>query len=166
MHRIFKWHDRLTIAGNFFAVALLFVISIVFCYEVAARYLFNAPTTWVGAAAAYALCAAIFLAAPDLTRRNEHVTITLLLEAMPAGVRAHFNFVLRLIAGSMCVFAAWFCGVETLAQYSNEIETILEWQIPKWIVSVFIPYGFLNAALYFFRHLVEPAAAHGQGAAV
>ena len=166
MRRIFQWHDRLTIAGNYFAVALLFVISIVFCYEVAARYLFNAPTTWAGAVVAYALCAAIFLAAPDLTRRNEHVTITLLLEAMRAGVRARFSFVLRLAAGSMCVFAAWFCSVETFAQYSNQIDTILEWPIPKWIVSVFIPYGFLSAALYFFRHLVEPPAAHGQGAVV
>lgn len=164
MRRVFQWHDKITIAGNYVAMALLFVICFAFCYEVAARYLFNAPTTWANALVSYLLCASIFLSAPDLTRRNEHVTINLLRDALPYSVRKPFAAALRTVAACMCLFAAWFCANETLAQYLNDIETILEWQIPKWIVSIFIPYGFLSSGFYFLRHMFSPPAEAGEGA--
>ena len=58
----------------------------------------------------------------------------------------------------MCLFATWFCAVETWDQYRGDIETISAWPIPKWWVSIFVPYGFLSAGLYFFRQLLETPA--------
>jgi hypothetical protein len=36
------------------------------------------------------------------------------------------------------------------------VETITAVPIPKWWVSVFIPYGLLNSGLYFLRQLAGP----------
>ena len=46
----------------------------------------------------------------------------------------------------------------------DSIETILEWQVPKWWVSIFIPYGFLSAGLYFLRHIAERPVQGEEGA--
>ena len=166
MRPLYKLHDAVTIAGNYLAMAALFVICLSFCYEVVARYIFNAPTLWANALVAYLLCIAIFLAAPNLTRVNEHVTINLLRDALPPGVRAVFGQVLRLVACAMCFFAAWFCAVETLNQYTGGIGTILEWEVPKWMISIFIPYGFLSAGLYFLRHVFDPPPEPGNDGAI
>ena len=159
MSALLRIHDRITIAGNFLAMALLLGICCAFTYEVAARYFFNAPTAWAGAVVAYFLCASIFLAVPNLTRLNEHVTINILVDAMPERLRNGFSSVLRFAAGCICLFSAWFCASESYAQYLGGIETILEWPVPKWLVSMFIPYGFLSSGLYFFRHLWTPPQA-------
>ena len=164
MRQLFRWHDAITIAGNYVAMVLLFIICASFSYEVAARYIFNSPTMWANALVSYLLCASIFLAVPDLTRRNGHVTINMLRDNLPPSIRRPFSIGIRLVSGCMCMFAAWFCANETISQYVGEIETVLEWQIPKWIVSIFIPYGFLNAALYFFRHMIEAPADGEEGA--
>ena len=164
MRQLLTLHDRITIAGNYFAMALLFVICRSVSYEVVSRYIFNAPTLWANALVSYLLCATVFLSVPELTRRNEHVTINMLRDALPATTRIPFDAILRLVAGFMCLFAAWFCGVETLNQFDTGVETILEWQVPKWWVSIFIPYGFLNAGLYFLRHIAERPVQGEEGA--
>lgn len=160
MRTLSRWHDAITIAGNYIAIALLFAISVSLCYEVGARYLFNSPTKWASALVSYLLCASIFLAAPDLTRRNAHVVINVLRDSLPPAIRTPYIAALRLFSGGFCLFAAWFCGVETYQQYIGGIDTILEWPVPKWIVAIFIPYGFANTGIYFFRHIFSPPKDH------
>jgi C4-dicarboxylate transporter DctQ subunit len=155
---LFRWHDRLTEAGKWVAVVMLVLIAASFSYEVLARYVFNAPTQWANAFVAYFLGAAIFLVVPELTRQNTHVTINLLYDALSPGPRRKLELAVKFVAGCMCLFATWFCAVETWDQYRGDIETISAWPIPKWWVSIFVPYGFLSAGLYFFRQLLETPA--------
>jgi TRAP-type mannitol/chloroaromatic compound transport system permease small subunit len=77
--RLAGLHDAITSASFAVAAAVLGTIAFSFCYEVAARYFFAAPTSWANAFVSYLLCAAIFLAIPELTRRRAHVAINLLL---------------------------------------------------------------------------------------
>lgn len=158
MRALFRAHDAVTIAGNYLAIALLVLICACFSFEVTARYVFNAPTTWANSMVSYFLCATIFLSVPNLTRLNEHVTINILMDALPERLRAGFDISLRAVAAFMCFFAAWFCASESFNQYLGEIETILEWPVPKWMVSGFIPYGFLSSGLYFLRQMWNPPA--------
>ena len=101
MRQLLTLHDRITIAGNYFAMGLLFIICLSFSYEVVARYIFNAPTLWANALVSYLLCATVFLSVPELTRRNEHVTINILRDALPATTRIPFDAVLRLYERSL-----------------------------------------------------------------
>jgi TRAP-type C4-dicarboxylate transport system permease small subunit len=150
-------HDRVTIAGFRTAAALLGLIAVSFCYEVAVRYLFNAPTSWANALVSYLLCAAIFLAVPELTRRQAHVSINLLVDrASPRTARAMQRAILA-AAAAACLFATWFSANATLSQYEQDITTISAYPVPKWWVSIWIPYGLFNAGLHFLRQLFRAA---------
>lgn len=163
MDQLFRIHDKLTEWGKWLAVFMLVLIAASFSYEVAARYLFNAPTSWANAFVAYFLCAAIFLVVPEISRRNTHVVINLIYEWLSPRPRRMLELIVRFIAGAMCFFAAWFCAVETWQQFTGGIDTISALPIPKWIVSIFVPYGFISTGLYFFRQMRQPPAPAPEG---
>jgi C4-dicarboxylate transporter DctQ subunit len=158
-------HDRVTVVGFQLAAALLALVAISFCYEVAARYFFNAPTSWANALVSYFLGAAIFLAVPELTRRHAHVAINILTDRAPPRLARPLQAAIRGLSAAACLFAAWFSGNEALSQYETGITTISAYPIPKWWVSAFIPYGFLGAGLHFVRQLAGERAAAAAGGA-
>jgi TRAP-type C4-dicarboxylate transport system permease small subunit len=153
-------HDTLTHASFVVATGCLAVIVCAYCYEVVARYFFNAPTIWAAPLVSYMLCAVVFLAAPELTRKNSHIVINVLLDAMS---RRHVAFLQRLItlaSAATCFFAAWLVGTTAVSQYQQGIETILTWAIPKWPLSTLIAYGFLSSGLYFLRRFASGERDH------
>jgi TRAP-type C4-dicarboxylate transport system permease small subunit len=153
--RLAHLHDAVTSATFAAAAAVLAAIAVSFCYEVAARYFFGAPTSWANAFVSYFLCAAIFLAIPELTRRRAHVAINLLIDRLGAGGAIQLNRLVRLAGAAACLLAAWFTGNATLDQFYLGIDTISAYPVPKWWVSIFIPYGMLSSGLYFLRDLLS-----------
>jgi TRAP-type C4-dicarboxylate transport system permease small subunit len=151
-------HDALTSASFAAAAVLLAAIAASFCYEVAARYFFNAPTSWANAFVSYFLCAAIFLAIPELTRRRAHVAINLLVDHLGSNGAIRLNRLIRLAGAAACLLAAWFTGNATLDQFSLGVDTISAYPVPKWWVSVFIPYGMLSSGFYFLRDLLSESS--------
>jgi TRAP-type C4-dicarboxylate transport system permease small subunit len=151
--RLGELHDRVTVAGFAVAAALVGAIAAAFCYEVVARYFFSAPTAWTYDVGCYLLAAVIFLAMPEMTRRGAHIHVGLIFDHLTArGARA-----LRLMIGALavaaCLSAAWFTGSETWRQFEQGVWTLSALPIPKWWVSIMIPYGMLSSALYFLRQL-------------
>jgi TRAP-type C4-dicarboxylate transport system permease small subunit len=160
--RLADLHDALTSAGFVAAACVLGGIAASFCYEVAARYLFSAPTSWANAFVSYMLCAAIFLAVPELTRRRAHVAINLLLDRLSAPSALLLNRLIRTAGAAACLLATWISANATLEQIGLGIETISAFPIPKWWVSIFIPYGMLSSGLYFLRDLLGDDAGSGK----
>lgn len=157
-------HDRLTALSFQIAIACLGIIAVVYCYEVVLRYAFNAPTTWANPLVSYLLCALIFLAMPEMTRTSAHISINLLTDAVPEGVANVLAQVIRVVGVAACLVGAWITAGETGAQFIGGIWTISYFPVPKWTVSIFIPYGFLSAGLYFLRQLFgDSASAGGKG---
>jgi TRAP-type C4-dicarboxylate transport system permease small subunit len=150
-----RFHDAATAASFALAACVLGAIAFSFCYEVAARYFFSAPTSWANAFVAYLLCAAIFLAVPELTRRRAHVAINLLLDHLAPQRAAILNRAIRVAGAAACLLAAWFTGNATLDQFHQGIDTISAYPVPKWWVSVFIPYGMLSSGVHFLRDVVS-----------
>ena len=155
-------HDDLTSASFVAAACVLGGIAASFCYEVAARYFFSAPTSWANAFVSYLLCAAIFLAIPELTRRRAHVAINLLLDRLSAPRALMLNRLIRLAGAAACLLATWISANATLDQINLGIDTISAYPVPKWCVSIFIPYGMLSSGLYFIRDLISDDAGAGQ----
>lgn len=164
VHLLCRAHDLLTHLSFQLAIACLGVIAVAFCYEVVARYAFNAPTVWANPLVSYLLCALIFLALPEMTRQGAHISINIMLEALPAGAQHALSQLIRLIGLGACLLGAWITGTETGAQIVGDIQTISYFPVPKWMVSVFIPYGLVSAGLYFLRQLLgDRPAAVGSG---
>ncbi len=154
-------HDAITSASFAGAAAVLGAIAFSFCYEVAARYAFDAPTSWANAFVSYLLCAAIFLAVPELTRRRAHVAINLLVDRLSPKSALQLNRVIRASGATACLLATWISGNATFDQFALGIDTISTYPIPKWWVSIFIPYGMLSSGIYFLRDLLSDDANAG-----
>ena len=89
MARVTSLHDAITRCGYQLAALIVILIAGSYCYEVAARYFFNSPTDWANALVAYLLCAVIFLAMPEQTRRRAHIAITILVDRCADPARRH-----------------------------------------------------------------------------
>ncbi|HEY4774394.1 MAG TPA: TRAP transporter small permease subunit [Xanthobacteraceae bacterium] len=155
VRRLGAWHDRLTTAGFAVAATLVALIAAAFCYEVIARYAFFAPTEWSYAVASYFLCSVIFLSMPELTRRKAHIAVSYLLDGLSAAGAEWLRAMILLLAALACLVTAAITGQETWRQYAQGISTISAFPVPKWWVSIFVPYGTFSSAVYFFRQFVH-----------
>jgi len=146
-------HDRLTLAGFGLAAALVGVIAAAFCYEVLVRYFLSAPTSWTYDLGCYLLAAVIFLSVPEMSRRGAHIHVNLLLDALSPQRARLLRTVIGVLAAVACLAAAWITANETWRQYVQGVWTLSAVPIPKWWVTIHVPYGFLNSALHFLRRL-------------
>lgn len=159
--RLLRAHDAVTAIGFEFSKVCLVVIVFAFSYEVVARYFFSAPVWWANETVSYALGIGAFLAMPEVTRRQGHVAVTVLLDLLPP--RLHdllFRFI-QLVGLVACVAVVWMSLNQNIDQYLRGTVTIAAIRpIPKVYISVWITYGFLSSALYFLRHMLwRPGAA-------
>ncbi|WP_300296232.1 TRAP transporter small permease [Ferrovibrio sp.] len=155
--RIAGWLDGLTIALSAVAAAMLAGTVASYCYEVAARFFFNAPTEWANDVVTYLLAGAIFLAAPDVARTGGHIAIALLVERLGEARRA---VVIRLLAAASTVAtlgAAWIVGSEAIRQFEQDILTLGVHPIPKGLITGTVAFGLFLTALQFLRHALLTA---------
>lgn len=148
-------HDRVTRSGFYLAAACLVVIVCSYSYEVICRYFFSAPTTWASSMVSYMLCAMVFLVMPDLARQKVHIFISVLPDKLPTRQATTLQRLTGAVSAITCLFAAWFSLDATLTQFVNSITTVNEWRIPKWLLSMLIPYGMISTAIYFVRHALS-----------
>jgi len=165
--RLAAGHDRLTGIGYGAAGLCLAVIPLSFWCEIVSRYFFNSPTEWASPLVSYCLCAMIFLALPEITRRVEHIAMNTFTDSLPGRHARLLRACVRLLAALACLLAAWFSANETLQQFTQDIRTIPPFAVPKWIISIWIPYGMLSAGTHFLRqHVAGDVAAGVSGAGV
>lgn len=157
-NRLGAAHDAVTRIGFGGAALCNALIAGSFCYEVVARYLFNAPTEWANPIVSYSLLAMIFLAVPELTRRAAHIVINILIDRARGTSGRVMHAGIRTVAAAACLLAAWFGADATLGQYAQGVWTNPPFAVPKWLISAFIPYGMLSAGIYFLRQLVRGRA--------
>ncbi len=130
--------------------ALCLAVSL-YVFEVVMRYGFGAPTTWSGEAVQYALAVLIFCALPEITRRNAHVAIDIVPEALPPAVSHWLARATALIAAGACGVAGWIIAGEALRQFDRGLMTNAANPIPRWWITAVIALGFSSAALHFLR---------------
>ncbi len=144
-------HDRLTVWSAGTAALIATIITILYCVDVFARYVFNNPLLGVSSISGYMLGVIVFLAIPLVTKEGSHVTILILQDRMPPHVSLAFNRVIAGISALACFAVALISASEVGRQISEGILTDTEIVFPKWWISIFMPYAFLSAGLYFVR---------------
>lgn len=149
-----QWHDESSRWLFRLAGAALLLAVALYAFEVVARYLFDAPTTWSGEAVQYALAVLIFCALPDVTRRSAHVAIDIVPEALPVNARTILARINALVAALATGLAAWIVAGESLRQFEKGLMTNAANPIPRWWITAFIALGLTSAALHFLRHMI------------
>jgi len=141
------------LSGLAMAAMLCLIIN-----EVVMRYFFNAPTTWSSDVNQWLFALTVMLALPEVTRVNGNVAITVILERMPYRRKEVLSRILAIISFVACLLAFYISGTETLRQLSSDITTTWVRPIPKWWISVVIPFGFLMSSIHFLRIGLKPRA--------
>ena len=150
-----QWHDESSRWLFRLAGAALLLAVALYAFEVVARYLFDAPTTWSGEAVQYALAALIFCALPDVTRRGTHVAIDIVPESLPEGARGILARINNVIAAAATGIAAWIVAGESLRQFEKGLMTNAATPIPRWWITALIALGLASAALHFLRNMLD-----------
>jgi TRAP-type C4-dicarboxylate transport system permease small subunit len=148
MSRLF---DSLLEKLFFAACAVLFFMMLMICADV---FLRNVPLvnslhglSWADEISEYMLYLITMLAAPWLLRQGRHIRVDILLQAIPARVGWHCEWITDLIALACCLIMV-VCGAEaTYASYSSGMLTIKTLITPEWWSLAPLPIAFLLLAI-------------------
>ena len=123
--------------------ALILALCVVVLYEIAARYLFDAPTIWAQEISVYLLLACAFFGFAPTMHAGEHIRIDLLVKRFGTRVRSALELLTCLAIAAFAAIAAWG-GYETVLQslrFGRRSLTLLA--IPVWIPQLVLPAGML-----------------------
>ena len=148
--------DYVTKLSCYLSGLALAAICLLTLNEVCMRYFFNAPTSWSGDVNQWFFALAVILVVPEIARTNGHIAITVLVERLSHNKKNVVCRTLAIISFLMCMAAFYITGMETLRQFSAGIETMWVSPIPKWWISIAIPFGFMLTSMQFLRLGVMP----------
>lgn len=142
-----RFSERATsLSGAVSVLGLLVMVAIV-CYEIFARYVLNAPTSWVTEIATYLLVAITFLGLAAAQRVRAHIQVELALNSLSA----HRRHELQIIVNWLGLFFVLFCAWQVAAfNYREHINDTRDWGLlstPQWIPQLPLTAGFLLFAL-------------------
>ena len=159
MKRVWRAVDAIYRACFVLGATLIASIAAIYCYEVGARYLFDAPTEWSAVIGSLFFSAGTFLVIPEVTRRGAHVAVDILLQEVRGRTRVWLGRFLMLVSAALCAVACVVTAIEAHSQFVDNINIMSTLIVPKWYMTVFMPFGFAGAALYFLRAAAGPGEA-------
>ena len=124
------------------AAVLFFIIGLMISYEVVARYVFSAPTSWAEEGARLLQLWATYLAMGIVLQRNGLIRITAMTGMLGASGRRVLEIISLLWILIFCAYAFWL-GLKVVIE-SIEIgrATATMNQVPKFWTESSIPIGF------------------------
>lgn len=137
--------DRILKIANGFVIGLgvvaLGILPLIIFYDVAARFLFNAPTIWANEIAIYLQQLLVFLPMGLLLSEHAHIRSTLLIDRMSES-KQQILFLFSLVMIIVLAAAVTRLGWNMMAhawKYRQVSPTLLA--VPLWIPHSLIPLG-------------------------
>ncbi|MCK7615968.1 TRAP transporter small permease [Roseibium sediminicola] len=133
--------------------ALLFLLAGgMLTYEVAARYLFVAPTIWAAELSQLCLIWGTLIAMPWLLAANRHIAVDVLTERLNRTGRRLCQGLAMAAITAFSAVVAWKGGGIFYDSFERGRTTGSMLDLPTWISELAVPVGF---ALLFLQALVE-----------
>ena len=101
----------------------------------------------------YALLLIPCMGAPWLVREKGHIYIEILLMHMTVPVRQRFCYGIALACIAVCGVVAWYGFEVALTDFLRSEKDVRSFDMPRWMISVWIPISFLMMAIEFARFL-------------
>ena len=124
------------------AAWLFFATGILLTYEVAARYVFTAPTIWAAEISQMFLIWGVFAALPRTLLRNENIAIDFLYERAPAPLQKLADIFALVFIAVFAATVAWYGFDIMWDSFVRGRSTGTMLNIPNWWTQVAIPFGF------------------------
>lgn len=152
---LFRWIDNISDFGGALASICLAVLTIIVSLEVFLRYIFNAPTTWVGEVSVYLCMAVGLLGAAYALKLNMLFGITDIVDRLSAKTRRQIRILTNILG---VVYSVVFIvkGIQ-MAWFSYDMEDVSTGLLatPLWIPNLFIPIAGALLAVQFINKVAE-----------
>ena len=152
-----RWYRATLHACGALAAAVIGLVVLLVCADVAARNLKWGSLPWVVEVTEYSLPLATLLAAPWLLYRNEHVHIDIALGRLPAAVRREVARFVAILSALVCITLVWY-SIRVIAD-SRQIGALVMKSLvfPEWWLFVPLPICFALMAIECARRVRSPA---------
>ena len=153
MKYLVKAYDGLIYGMAALAAFLMAAMMVVICIDVLLRNLGYQSSSHFFTFTEYALLMVPCMGAPWLVREKGHIYVELLLMSLSKRVRARITFAIGLACIALCLVLAWYGFGITWQNYVEAEKDVRSLDMPRWMVVIWIPLGFLLMAVEFVRHL-------------
>lgn len=151
--RISKIFDKLFSFCAVLAGILLFALMLIVGLEVALRYFFGRPTSWVVEVSEYILLFIPFLVAAWVLKNEGHVKMDLLMVYLSNKTRHLVNAITSFICILICLILTIFGLKTAVYYYSVGFRTPTELRMPKYLLISIIWFGTALLLIQFIRRL-------------
>lgn len=155
-----KIFSHLLKALAWIAALLFFVAGGMLTYEVAARYLFVAPTIWAAELSQLCLIWGSMIAMPWLLQANRHIAVDVVTDRLGRAGRTVCRLLAMTAVALFSAVVAWKGGGIFLDSFERGRTTGSMLDMPIWVSELAIPVGF---SLMFLQALIELARTPGGG---
>ena len=135
--------------GALLAGILLIFLMISVSLDVVLRYFFGRPTSWVVETAGYCLLYIPFLVAAWVQRREDHVTMDLVLNALSPKTQSLVNAVTSFVSAIICFLLTWHGIRVTIYFYKLGYKTPTVLMVPKSMIIAIIFVGSFFLCIQF-----------------
>jgi TRAP-type C4-dicarboxylate transport system permease small subunit len=133
------------------AVGVMFVVVVA---QVFYRYVLNAPLVWAEEAARYLLVFTTFAGASVAMRRGAHIAVTLIVVALPPGVRRAVETAAQIASCSVYGVLIWY-GSALAAQNFDQLSPAMH--LPLGAVYLMIPLAGIVLVLQAIQRILHLA---------
>lgn len=154
MSGLFKAVDAMSRVLSRIAELVTLVLVASMIYEVAARYIFNAPTIWAFDISYMCTGTLFVLGAAYALREDAHVRIDFIAQSMPPGLRRAIEGVVFFVL-LLPIFAmiSWFAiGRAWRAYVTGEVEMVSPWGPLMWPFYGLLALGLVTLTLQIAAH--------------
>lgn len=139
----------MALAAGFLMVAMMTTIFI----DVVLRNLGYQSSAHFFTFTEYALLLIPCMGAPWLVREKGHIYIEILLMHMSVRARRRFSICIALTCIAVCAVVAWYGFEVAIGDFVRSEKDVRSFDMPRWMISVWIPISFLMMAIEFARFL-------------
>jgi C4-dicarboxylate transporter DctQ subunit len=146
-----KLYDHIISIAAVLAGLMLIFLMLSVSLEVALRYFFARPTSWVVEIAGYILLYIPFLIAAWVLRGEGHVTMDLLLNCLNPKAQSVLNAVTSVLSAIICLILTWFGLRSSMYFHSVNYKTPTILMLPKALIIAIVSIGFFLLFIQFLR---------------
>ena len=154
MKKISQFNKIMGEMAGWIVVMMMITIS----FDVAMRYLFNAPTTWSFEVNRYMLIMVVFMGGPWTLTAGGHVSVDLFTETMERRKRVVLDIVTSVMAFIYMLMFTWESVVFTWDAWENAIRSTEYLAWPLWPIRMFLVIGGGLLSIQYIIKIAEDTA--------
>ena len=155
-----RFLDGLAVLAGILLVSASFGVGVM----IFSRYFLNRPMGWMIEIAEYILLHLTFLLAAWVLKREAHVKMDVVIEFLSPRIRLFCNVFGSILGAMVCIVLIWFGTKVTWHLYQSGTLTTTYLEVPKYPLTIVIPFDSLLFMIQFIRRaygFIKAASAPG-----